>query len=153
MGVRGIGLSKSASVGVAIQLGNGGGGMGFTASASASKGQGAGNSTTFANSQVSGNTVNIESGGDTNLKGGVVQGEQVTAQVGGNLNIESLQDKSQYNEKSQSAGGSVMVGAGFSGSVNLASTKINSDYLSVKEQSAIRAGDGGFNVNVNGKQR
>ncbi|MGV0987131.1 hemagglutinin repeat-containing protein [Limnohabitans sp.] len=150
--------NKSGSVGVAIQLGAGGGGMGFTASASAGKGQGAGNSTTYTNSQVAGNTVNIESGGDTNLKGAVVKGDQVTAKVGtnpfgsgGNLNIESLQDSSQYKEKSQQVGGSVMVGAGFSGSVNLAQTKVNSDYLSVGEQSAIRAGDGGFNVNVNGK--
>ena len=143
--------SKSGSVGVAIQFGAGGGGMGFTASASASKGQGAGNSTTYTNSQVAGNTVNIESGGDTTIKGGVVKADQVTANVGGNLNIESLQDKSQYNEKSQSAGGSVMVGAGFSGSVNVAASKVNSDYLSVGEQSAIRAGDGGFNVNVQGK--
>ncbi|MGV0982938.1 MAG: hemagglutinin repeat-containing protein [Limnohabitans sp.] len=143
--------NKSGSVGVAIQLGAGGGGMGFTASASAGKGQGAGNSTTYTNSQVAGNTVNIESGGDTNLKGAVVKGDQVTANVGGNLNIESLQDSSQYKEKSQQVGGSVMVGAGFSGSVNVGQTKVNSDYLSVGEQSAIRAGDGGFNVNVNGK--
>ena len=38
-----------------------------------------------------------------------------------------------------------------SGNVNLAQTKINSDYTSVNEQSAIRAGDGGFNVKVQGK--
>jgi filamentous hemagglutinin len=134
-----------------MQLGAGGGGGGFTASASKATGQGAGNSTTYTNSQVAGNTVNIESGGDTNLKGAVVKADQVTAKVGGNLNIESLQDKSQYKESSKSAGGSVMVGAGYSGSVNLAKSSINSDYLSVGEQSAIRAGDGGFQVNVQGK--
>ncbi|WP_090142370.1 hemagglutinin repeat-containing protein [Limnohabitans sp. DM1] len=33
------------------------------------------NSTTYTNSQVVGNTVNIQSGGDTNLKGAVVKGE------------------------------------------------------------------------------
>eukprot|EP01032_Pedospumella_encystans_P011166 gene11166-13004_t len=143
--------SKSGSIGLAMQLGNGGGGMGFTASASKATGQGAGNSTTYTNSQVAGNTVNIESGGDTNLKGAVVKGDQVTAKVGGNLTIQSLQDKSQYKESSKSAGGSVMVGAGVSGSVNLAKSSINSDYLSVGEQSAIRAGEGGFQVNVQGK--
>ncbi|MEN9625522.1 MAG: filamentous hemagglutinin outer membrane protein [Pseudomonadota bacterium] len=58
--------SKSGSVGIAMQLGNGGG-MGFTASASKATGQGAGNCTTFANTQVAGNSVNIESGGDTTL--------------------------------------------------------------------------------------
>jgi hypothetical protein len=150
--------SKSGSIGLAMQLGAGGGGGGFTASASKATGQGAGNSTTYTNSQVAGNTVNIESGGDTNLKGAVVKGEQVTAKVGGNpfgsggnLNIESLQDTNQYKESSKSAGGSIMVGAGVSGSVNLVKSKVNSDYLSVGEQSAIRAGDGGFQVNVQGK--
>ncbi len=143
--------NSSASAGVS----GGTGGIGFIASASAGKGNGSGNSTTYTNTQVSGNTVNIDSGGDTTLKGAVVQGDQVTANVGGNLNIESLQDTSQYKEKSSQAGGSLFVGAGasgpVSGNVNVVQSKINSDYQSVGEQSAIRAGDGGFNVNVQGK--
>ncbi|WP_158272886.1 hemagglutinin repeat-containing protein [Limnohabitans sp. T6-5] len=143
--------NSSGSIGVGIQLGAGGAKAGVTVSASAGNGQGAGNSTTYTNSQVAGNNVNIESGGDTNLKGAVIKGDQVTANVGGNLNIQSLQDISQYKEKSQQVGGSVTVGPASGGSVNLAATKINSDYKSVGEQSAIRAGDGGFNVNVQGK--
>ncbi|MDN7941283.1 hemagglutinin repeat-containing protein, partial [Burkholderia multivorans] len=39
---------------------------------------------------TAGNTLTIESGGDTNLKGAVASGRQVIADVGGNLNIESL---------------------------------------------------------------
>jgi filamentous hemagglutinin len=139
--------SKSGSIGLAISAQ----GTGVTASASRATGQGAGNSTTFTNSQVAGSTVNIESGGDTTLKGAVVQGNQVTATVGGNLNIESLQDTSQYKESSKSAGGSVTVGTGVSGNLNLAQTQINSDFKSVGEQSAIRADDGGFDVSVKGK--
>jgi filamentous hemagglutinin len=81
----------------------------------------------------------------------VVKASQVTANVGGNLSIESLQDTNQYKESSKSAGGSIMVGAGVSGSINLAKSSINSNYQSVGEQSAIRAGDGGFQVNVEGK--
>ena len=88
--------------------------------ASKATGQGAGNGVTYTNTQVAGSAVNIESGGDTTLKGAVVKGTQVTANVGGNLSIASLQDSNQYKESSKSAGGSVMVGAGFSGSVNLA---------------------------------
>ena len=45
-------------------------------------------------------------------------------------------------------------GVGFgreSGSINLAKSSINSNYQSVGEQTAIRAGDGGFQVNVEGK--
>jgi filamentous hemagglutinin len=38
-----------------------------------------------------------------------------------------------------------------SGTLNLGQTKINSNFTSVGEQSAIRAGDGGFAVNVQGK--
>jgi hypothetical protein len=145
--------SKNSSASAGVSAGTGG--VGFIASASAGKGNGSGNSTTYTNTQVSGNTVNIDSGGDTTLKGAVVKGDQVTANVGGKLQIESLQDRSTYQEKNSQAGGSVFVGAGasgpVSGNVNLAQTRINSDYTSVNEQSAIRAGDGGFNVKVQDK--
>lgn len=148
----------AASLGVAAQLGNAGrgqvSGIGLTASASAGKGTGNGSSTTFTNTQVAGNTVTITSGGDTNLKGAVVSGNTVQANVGGNLNIQSLQDRANYSESSQQVGGSVMVGMTqtgvASGNINLAKSNIDSSYASVTEQSAIKAGDGGFNVNVQG---
>jgi hypothetical protein len=47
----------------AAQLGNCGGGVGLKASASRATGQGAGNGTTYTNTQVAGNTINITSGG------------------------------------------------------------------------------------------
>jgi filamentous hemagglutinin len=142
--------SKSGSVGVAIQLGNGGGGMGYTASASKAKGQGAGNGVTYTNTQVAGSAVNIESGSDTMLKGAAVNANQVTVGVGSNLTIQSLQDTNRYSEGNKSAGGSIMVGTGVSGSINLAKSSINSNYQSVGEQTAIRAGDGGFQVSAEG---
>jgi filamentous hemagglutinin len=149
--------NNSASVGVAAQLGNGGGGIGFTGSLSAGRGRGSGNGseTTYTNTHIAGqNSVTIQSGGDTTLKGATVEGKQVTATVGGNLNIESLQDTVTYAEKNQQAGVSGMVGltqtgAG-SGSANFAKSNINSNYASVTEQSALKAGDGGFTVNVQG---
>jgi len=95
------------------------------------------------------------SGGDTTLKGAVVTGNQVSTNVGGNFTIASLQDSNTYKDSSQQAGGSVMVGISstgpVSGTLNLGQTKINSNFTSVGEQSAIRAGDGGFAVNVQGK--
>ncbi len=144
--------SSSASIGLAISTQ----GVGVTASASKATGQGAGNGTTCTNTQVEGGQqVTIQSGSDTTLKGATVTGNQVTANVGGNLTIESLQDQSQYNESSKSASGSVMVGVTGTGpaggNVNLGQSRINSQFASVNEQSAIRAGDGGFNVNVQGK--
>ncbi|WP_439115692.1 hemagglutinin repeat-containing protein, partial [Hydrogenophaga sp.] len=142
--------NSSGSIGIGFQLGAGGASAGVSVSAAAGKGQGAGSGTSYSNSQVSGQQVLIESGGDTTIQGGVVRGEQVTANVGGNLLIESLQDTSRYNETSKSAGGSVTFGPAPGGSVNLAKSNINSTYQSVTEQSAIRAGDGGFQVNVQG---
>ncbi|WP_291915356.1 hemagglutinin repeat-containing protein [Limnohabitans sp.] len=106
------------------------------------------------NTQLSGNTVSITSGGDNTYKGVVVHGEQVTAAMGGNLNLSSLQDTSQYQDKSQSSGFSVSVpitGGSASASFSHSSTDINSNYQSVGEQTAIRAGDGGFDIDVQGK--
>jgi filamentous hemagglutinin len=95
--------------------------------------------------------VNIKSGGDTTLKGATVTGKNVKADIGGNLNIESLQDTATYAEKNQQVGASGMVGAaGMSGSANYAKSNINSNYASVTEQSGIKAGDGGFQVDVKG---
>jgi filamentous hemagglutinin len=114
-----------------------------------------GKGTTYTNAHIKGSEgVSIKSGGDTNLKGATVEGKKVSAQVGGNLNIESLQDTSTYAEKNQQVGGSVMVGvtqSGLaSGNVNLAKSNINSNYASVTEQSGLKAGDGGFQVDVKG---
>jgi filamentous hemagglutinin len=81
----------------------------------------------------------------------VVSGRQAIVDVGGNLNIESLQDLSTYDSKQQSMGGSLSVGYGrMSGSVSLSKSTVNSNFASVTEQSGIKAGDDGFDVNVKG---
>ncbi|MGD7076039.1 hemagglutinin repeat-containing protein, partial [Ralstonia pseudosolanacearum] len=109
--------SVSGGVGVAVSLGSNGAAFGVTANASASRGKGEGSDVSWTNTHVSaGNTLTLESGGNTNLKGAVASGKQVVANVGGDLNIESLQDTSTYHTKDQSIGGSVTVGFGFSGS-------------------------------------
>ncbi|MDD2933275.1 MAG: hemagglutinin repeat-containing protein [Methylotenera sp.] len=151
--------SSSASVGVSV-----GTTSGFAVTASASKGKGKANGTdvTWTETQIqsgngTGDTVTLQSGTDTNIKGAQVTGNQVVADVGtsgqGNLNIESLQDTSTYKSKQSSAGISVSVpiGAGsYGGSISASNSKTKSDYASVNEQSGILAGDGGFQVNVNG---
>jgi filamentous hemagglutinin len=143
--------NSSASVGIALQLGASSGGLGFTGNVSKGGGNGNGSETTYANTHIAGaDSVNIKSGSDTNVKGATVEGKQVTATVGGNLNIESLQDTATYAEKNKQIGGSGMIGAGASGSANFAKSNINSTYASVTEQSGIKAGDGGFTVNVQG---
>ena len=119
-------------------------------SASGAKGKLDGSEKSFSNTHVNaGNVVVMQSGGDTALKGAVVKADTVIAQVGGNLTLESLQDTSTYASKNQSLGGSVSVGYGkMSGSLSASQSKVDSNFKSVAEQSAILAGDGGFAVRV-----
>ncbi|MEN5182069.1 hypothetical protein ABE501_20135 [Comamonas testosteroni] len=73
--------------------------------------------------------------------------------MGGNLTIESLQNKDNYNEHSSNSGFGVVIpiGAGMPGlTVSHGNTNIDSNYQSTGTQSGIRAGDGGFQVNVAG---
>ncbi|MBK3824409.1 hemagglutinin repeat-containing protein, partial [Paraburkholderia aspalathi] len=147
---------SSASIGVTFGVGKSNG-ISFQAGVSGTKGNGNGSDTTWTNTHVNaGNTLTLQSGGDTTLKGAVADGQQVVANVGGNLNIESLQDVSHFDSKQTSGGVSVSVcvppicyGAS-SASANFSQDKLKSDYASVTEQSGIKAGDGGFQVNVKG---
>lgn len=146
-----VSSGSSGAIGVAVNVGSGGASAGITASASVSKGKGQGTDVTWTNTHVNaGNTLVLESGGDTTLRGAVASGKQVVASIGGNLTIESLQDTHTYKSKDQSAGASVTVGAGFSASGSYSNSKVNGDYASVVEQSGIQAGDGGFQIKVDG---
>ncbi len=143
--------SSSAALGVAASFSNNGVAFGVTASASEGRGHANGDDVSNTNTHVSaGNTLTIESGGDTTLKGAVASGEQVVANVGGNLNLESLQDTSVYDGAQQNTGGSVTVGYGASGSASYSDSHVNGNYASVVEQTGIKAGNGGFQVNVQG---
>ena len=149
------GSGWSAGVGLSI----GGSQTGFTLDLAANQFQGKsnGNDSLWSNAQLeAGRQVNLESGQATVLKGAVIKGEHVTAQVGGDLILESLQDTSTYKSKSSSSS----VGAGLcippfcagastaSGSYN--NSKVKGDYASVSEQTGIQAGDGGFQLKVQG---
>lgn len=148
---------SSASIGIGFSVGGSQNGFTLNAGVSGSRGNADGKDVGYTNTQIAaGNQLKTTSGNDTNLKGAVASGKQVTTTVGNNLNIESLQDTSTYNSKQQSAGVGVSLcippfcyGAS-SASANLSQSKINSNYASVNEQSGIKAGDGGFNVNVKG---
>ncbi|CAG9263453.1 tRNA nuclease CdiA-2 [Burkholderia diffusa] len=146
----------SAGIGVSIGFGRQSG-IAFTAGVAGNRGNANGDSTAWTNTHVTaGNTLTIQSGGDTNLKGAVASGKQVVANVGGNLNVESLQDTDHYDSKQQSAGVSVSVCVppicygSSSVSGNISQQKMHSDYAAVAEQSGIKAGDGGYQVDVKG---
>ncbi|MGJ0528882.1 hemagglutinin repeat-containing protein, partial [Burkholderia gladioli] len=140
--------SRSASVGVSVGTG------GFGVSAAMSKASGDGNSdlVTQNNSHVSAaNSVTIISGGDTNLIGSTVKGNQVNADVGGNLNIASVQDTlSSAAHQSSSGGGFSISQGGASGNFSRSKGDASGSYAGVNEQAGIHADDGGFNVNVAG---
>ncbi|MCA3176214.1 MAG: hemagglutinin repeat-containing protein, partial [Burkholderiales bacterium] len=107
-----------------------------TASTSRGRGNADGKDVTWSNTHLkAGEQILLSSGGDTTLKGAVVQAPRIDAQVGGNLLIQSLQDTSTYTSQQKSSGGSITVGTtGVSGSVNAGKSNINSQYTSVTEQ-------------------
>ncbi|WP_182111127.1 hemagglutinin repeat-containing protein [Comamonas testosteroni] len=141
--------SSSGSIGVSV-----GQQTGITVSASKGRGNQAGDDLTHTNTHIAaGNSVTLQSGGDTTLKGAVVSGKQVVAEVGGDLKLESLQGSSSYASRNQTVGGSLTIspaGVPIGGGLNAGQSKVNSNYQSVTEQSGIQAGDGGFQVSVKG---
>jgi len=142
--------NSSNSIGAGISTNNG-----FTVNLAASRGLGNsdGNDVTYTNTHVyAGNILSIGSGSDTTLTGAVASGKQVIAKVGGNLNIESQQDTSTYQSEQKNAGFALAIPIAGSGgaSINYGKSNIDSIYASVTEQSGIKAGDGGFDVQVGG---
>jgi len=140
--------NRSGSLGISF----GTDGLLLTASASGGRGKADGSDVNWTNTRVeAGNQVTMNSGGDTTVKGAVVTAPQITANVGGNLNVESLQDTSKFDSKQQSIGGSISVGYGkMGGSLSASKSNVDSTFASVGEQSGLKAGDAGFNVNVAG---
>ena len=145
------------SAGIGIGFGGAQNGISFELAANAGRGMADGDDVTQTNTYIKGgNSVKLESGGDTTLKGGVVSAEQVKVKVGGDLNIESLQDTSTYTSRQMSASVGVNICVppfcvGMSSiSGGLAAQHMQSDYASVNEQSGIKAGNGGFQVEVAG---
>jgi len=98
-----------------------------------------------------GNRVSLTSGRDTTLKGAQVSGEQITADVGRNLTLQSEQDSDRYDasQKDISAGGSFTFGSMTgSGYVSATQDKLHSNFDSVKEQTGLYAGSGGYDIRV-----
>ncbi len=143
--------SKSSSGEVGFTMGSEAG-FGIYLSASASRGRGDGSSVHHKETVIRGKQgVSFVSGGNTTLEGAQIIGERVVGQVGGNLTIRSQQDSEQYQRKDQSAGFDAAFGTGGgSFSANYSQSKINSNYTSVREQSGIQAGAGGFQLEVKG---
>nr|WP_308937213.1 hemagglutinin repeat-containing protein [Duganella vulcania] len=149
--------SSSSSIGIGFGIGGTSNGFTIDLAVSQARGKADGDDIGYTNSHVTaGSQVNVHSGGDTTLKGGVIAAPTVVADIGGNLNIESLQDSSKYNSKQSSAGlnASLCIPPACYGastvSGSIGKSHVDGDFLSVLEQSGIKAGDGGFQVAVDG---
>ncbi|SOD25343.1 filamentous hemagglutinin [Variovorax sp. YR752] len=143
----GVTFGAGAQTGFSIQLGVQNG-----------KGSDNQNETTYNATQVSGgNAVNVSSGRNLTLNGATIEGNRVTADVGGDLNITTLQDVSVGASRQSSSGFGVSIcvppicyGAVATVSGNAASAKADGVFISPNTQAGIKAGDGGFDVNVKG---
>nr|WP_238963129.1 hemagglutinin repeat-containing protein [Pseudomonas sp. AF32] len=145
------------SAGIGIGFGGAQNGISFELAANVGRGMSDGDDVTQTNTYIKGGkSVKLESGDDTNIKGAVVSADQVKVKVGGDLNIESLQDTSTFTSKQMAANVGVNICvppicAGMSTvSGGVFSQNMHSEYASVSEQSGIKAGDGGFQVEVTG---
>ncbi|CAN7749783.1 hemagglutinin repeat-containing protein [Variovorax sp. LjRoot84] len=154
-----VGQNSSSGANVGVTFGAGAQ-NGFSIQLGVSQGKGSNNQddTRYNATQVSGGkAVNIASGGDLTLNGAVVEANRVTADVGGDLSIASLQDVSVGQSRQSSSGLNVSLcippicyGAVATVSGSAAGAKSNGVFVSPNTQAGIKAGDGGFDVNVRG---
>ncbi|WP_288494510.1 hemagglutinin repeat-containing protein [uncultured Pantoea sp.] len=144
--------SSGGGIGVSFGVGAGSAGLSVFASVNGAKGNEKGNGTVWSETTLdSGGKVAISSSRDTTLSGAQVNGNSVKADVGRDLTITSLQDSDKYDSKQSSfgAGGSFTFGSMTgSGYINASQDKMHSNFDSVKEQSGLYAGNGGFDVTV-----
>ncbi len=150
--------SSNSSIGVGFGLGGEQNGFTLELAAAKANGRANGDSVTNHNTQIAAtNTVVLDSGRDTVLKGAQIKGDSITAHVGRDLLIESLQDTDNYHSLQKNSGLALSLcippfcyGATVSGTVSAGKGKIDSDYRSVTEQSGLYAGAGGFDITVEG---
>ena len=144
--------SKGGNVGVGIGAGSGGYGISVSAGVNAGKGHENGNGLTHTETTLdAGSNLKVTSGRDTRLTGAQASGEKVTVDVGRDLRLESELDSDRYDAKQQNAsvGGSFTFGS-MTGSANVSASrdKLHSNFDSVKEQTGLFAGKGGYDVKV-----
>ncbi|WP_064697239.1 hemagglutinin repeat-containing protein [Rhizobium aegyptiacum] len=142
--------SKNVSGGVGIDLLDPGVSFNF------GQGKANGSMLTNLNTHVDGTGgVYLQSGGDMNLRGATVTGETVIADVGGDLNIESQLDTASQKARQFNVGGSMgaVPSGGIAGGISGSYQNAKGDAAIVSEQSGIHAGQGGFDIDVEGKTK
>ncbi|BBB91916.1 hemagglutinin repeat-containing protein [Methylomusa anaerophila] len=143
------GKTSSSSWSLGASFGLDGNFTGLTGGFGSGRGTENGNTVTHTGSVIdAAGTVTLKSGNDTNIIGSQVKGDKVVANIGGNLNLASLQDSDDYTANNQSTGIGFGTGkiSGTTGSFNTGKT--NSNYDSVTGQAGIFAGAEGFDIYV-----
>ncbi|WP_144656374.1 hemagglutinin repeat-containing protein [Achromobacter dolens] len=146
--------SSSASVGIGVSADSeNGAGVMVTIGVSGARGRADGKDTRWTYADVSaGNVLALRTGADTSLIGATGRGDRIIASVGKDLRLETLQDASTYDAKQQSIGvkANICVYGYCKSSVsgNVAQGRMNSDFRSASEQAGLKAGDGGFQLDI-----
>ncbi|MBK0093653.1 hemagglutinin repeat-containing protein, partial [Erwinia sp. S59] len=150
--------SGGSKYGVGVGFGLGGSQNGFSIELAASQNSanGNGSSITHHNSEVNAaGDLTVKAGQDVTLKGANLNGHHVDLDAGRNLEIVSQQDRASYDSHQSSSGFSASIcvppicaGVPVQGSASMSGSKIYNDFDSVQQQSAISAGDGGYNIYV-----
>ncbi|WP_327134389.1 hemagglutinin repeat-containing protein [Neisseria arctica] len=94
--------------------------------------------------------IQLASEGDTTLKGAAATANRIDAGVSGRLNIESVQDHLEQENKQTGAGVRVQVsfGTAWEASGNFSQSKASGSSDTVSVQSGLFAGDGGYHINT-----
>ncbi|SLM24206.1 hemagglutinin repeat-containing protein [Stenotrophomonas indicatrix] len=144
--------SLGGEVGVAISGSSGGGAaIGVYVGANAARGKADGEGTLHNESIIqAGDRLTFTSGGNTTLQGAQLLADQVVGRVTSDLTLRSEQDTDRYKTEQLAAKGEATIGYGFEGSASGSASMIDSDYRSVREQTGIAAGSGGFQLQVGG---
>ena len=136
-----------AEIGVGVSVGAQ---TGVYAYAQASAGKGSYNTDTVTNSNTHlvADNIQINSKGDTTLKGATATANSISTDVGGTLTVQSLQDtgKQTSSESGMNARVQVSFGSAWEVSGGVNASKGNGDYAQVTEQSGLFAGEGGYHV-------
>nr|WP_052687839.1 hemagglutinin repeat-containing protein [Xanthomonas albilineans] len=107
-------------------------------------------STTWKNTELSGQQIALSSKADTTLRGAVAKADRIDVQSGGDLTIESLQDSSHVQSSQSGYGGRVQVsfGTAWDASGYASVARASGDTTAVTEQSGLFAGQSGYHVHA-----
>lgn len=142
----------NAAAGVAARAGKNGVALGVTAEGGEGKGYSHANSNRWRGSHIgdADSQTTLQSGEATTLSGSQAIGKGVQIQASA-LNIESLQDTSDYKGRQEYKGAGGTLGWGYySGSMDYSRSKLQGDATLVNRQAGVYAGDDGFQIDVAG---